>query len=145
MPARTLEEALRSMRWSLEPSRFLLIGFPGRPTPQDLEVLVGCRPAQLVLEPAETTLLVEEGAARGLVERHPRARVERGLRWIRFEAEMDWQLTGFLALVSGRLAEAGVPLGVVCSFGYDHLFVAEEHLPVVRRVLGELFAGAEPG
>ena len=40
---------------------------------------------------------------------------------------MGWELVGFLALVTGRLAAAGVPLGAVCGFQRDHLFVAERH------------------
>ena len=68
--------------------------------------------------------------------------VERGLVWIRFDAPMGWEVVGFLALVTGRLAEAGVPIGAVCSFSRDHLFVAESYLERTREVLGGLFPEA---
>ena len=41
---------------------------------------------------------------------------------------MGWEVVGFLARVTGALAAAGVPLGAVCGFSRDHLFVAEAHL-----------------
>ena len=60
---------------------------------------------------------------------------------IRFRMAMDWELVGFLALVTGRLAEAGVPVGAVCGFSRDHLFVARPHLERAEDVLEALFPG----
>jgi hypothetical protein len=127
------------MRFGVEPERFALIGFGGLPDPADLEELQSAGPAQVVREGGETTLLVREGALRAILARHPDARVERGLVWIRFELAMGWELVGFLALVTGHLAAGGVPLGAVCGFSRDHLFVAEHHLARTRELLSELF------
>lgn len=127
------------MRWVEEPGRFALVGFRGDPTPEDLALVTGSGPANLVREAGETTLLVASEEAAAVRSRHPGARTEQGRVWIRFEAPMAWDLVGFLALVCGRLAEAGVPLGVVCGFDRDHLVVAEEHLERTRAVLGSLF------
>ncbi|MEM7310622.1 MAG: ACT domain-containing protein [Planctomycetota bacterium] len=134
-----LEEALPRMRFAVEPGGFGLAGFAAPPGPDDLALLTGGGPAQLVREGGETTLLVPEDDLAAVLERHPEARLERGLRWIRFECPMAWDLVGFLALVTGRLTEAGVPLGAVCGFSRDHLFVAERYLPATRAALGELF------
>ena len=60
-------------------------------------------------------------------------------RWIRFETPMDLELVGFLAAVAGKLAAAGVPIGAVCGYSRDHLFVSERHLPRALEVLRELF------
>ena len=139
-PAPDLQAALRSMSWSIEPGRFALVGHPLAPAPADLELLDP--PAQLTFEGGETTLLVREEVLAGLLERRAGASVERGLLWVRFEAAMGWEVVGFLALVCGRLAEAGVPLGAVCGFSRDHLFVHERHEATLRAVLGELFPGA---
>ena len=57
---------------------------------------------------------------------------------------MNWDLVGFLALVAGKLAEAGVPIGAVCGFSRDHLFVAERFLERTRAVLTTLFPEADP-
>ena len=136
-PARALAEALAAMRFRVEPGRFALAGFPEPPDPADLAALAP--PAQMIREADETSLLVEEGALPGVLTRHPSARVERDLAWIRFDAPMGWEVVGFLALVTERLAGAGVPVGAVCGFSRDHLFVGERYLERARAVLRELF------
>lgn len=139
-PAQDLDHAWAAMSWRFEPGRFALLGFQGPPTPEDLEALDP--PAQLVLEDGETTLLLPAGRLSEVLARHPGSRVEEGLLWIRFEATMGWEVVGFLARVTGALAAAGVPLGAVCGFSRDHLFVAEAHRETARRVLDELFPKA---
>jgi hypothetical protein len=58
---------------------------------------------------------------------------------VRFDLPMDWQVVGFLALVTGELAKAGVSVGAVCGFHRDHLFVAGHNLPKAEAALGRLF------
>ena len=139
-PARDLDEALARMRFVVEPGRFALVGFEGAADAVDLALLDP--PAQLVRETDETSLLVGEAALPALLARRPAAQVERGLVWIRFEAAMGWEVVGFLARVTGALAAAGVPIGAVCGYSRDHLFVAESYLERVREVLLELFPEA---
>jgi len=137
-PTSTLHEALASTAWGVEPGRFALLGFPQAPLPEDLTAL-GEGPGQLIREGGETTLLTpQEGLAEAL-ERHPAAQVAGDLAWIRFHQPMGWEVVGFLAHVTGGLAAAGVPLGAVCGFSRDHLFVADPHLPRAREVLTRLF------
>lgn len=137
-----LDDALRAMRWREEDGRFALLGFRGRPAPDDLRLLER-EPAQLVREGGQTTLLLRDEEAPAALARHPDAACERDLVWIRFEAPMAWELVGFLARVSGALAEAGVPIGVVCAFRRDHLFVAAAHRATARGVLERLFGPEE--
>lgn len=132
-----LEQALARMRFVVEPGEFCLLGFPEPPSSEDLAQL--SQPSQLVLEQGETSILVAAGPAQAILERHAGAQLEGGLRWIRFEAPMGWELVGFLAKVSGELAAAGVPIGAVCGFSRDHLFVPGKHLELAREVLGRLF------
>lgn len=131
------------MRFRLEPWRFALLGFAEPPGAEDL-ALLDEPPSQLIREADETTLLVREERLAELRSRHPSARVETDLRWIRFEAAMGWEVVGFLALVTGRLAEAGVPLGAVCGFSRDHLFIAEAHLARALDTLRGLFPEVDP-
>lgn len=142
-PARDLAEALARMRWSLEPGRFALLGFDEAPDAEDLALLAGDAPGQLVVEGGETTLLLPEARVDTLLARRPDARVERDLCWIRFEADMGWEVVGFLAHVTTALASAGVPLGAVCGYSRDHLFVAARHLEAAGRTLDALL-GASP-
>jgi hypothetical protein len=139
--ARNLEQALADMRWEVLEGRFCLLGFDQPASPEDLCLLVE-DPTQLIREGGETSLLVRAARADEVLARHPGARVERDLAWIRFETAMAWDLVGFLALVTGRLAQAGVPVGAVCGFSRDSLFVAEAHLAPAREVLLDLFGEA---
>jgi hypothetical protein len=136
--ARVLQEALTRMSWSLEPDTFALVGFDDPPSPSDLACLAR-PPAQVVRENGETTILLRQSDAADVIARHPTARVETDLAWIRFTTPMSWEVVGFLARVTGALAAAGVPLGAVCGFSRDHLFIARKHLPTARGVLERLF------
>jgi len=142
-PFHDLNEALAAMRVRLASGRFALLGFPEPPEPADLALLARSGPAQAIREGGETTLLIAEADAPEALGRHPDARIERGLAWIRFEGAMAWDLVGFLAHVTGRLAAAGVPLGAVCGYSRDHLFVAEPYLARAAAVLRELFGGVD--
>lgn len=143
-PTSSLSEALEGTSWREEGGRFVLVGFSGGPRVEDL-ALLGRAPSQIVREEEGTTILVSEDAIDAVVERHPDARVVRGLVWIRFSMAMDWDLVGFLAHVTKALAEAGVPVGCVCTFDRDHLFVSEEHLERAAEVLDDLFSSGEDG
>ena len=132
-----LEEAEGAMDWRVEPGRYALAGFSDSPTAEDL-LLIGAT-GQLIREGGETTLLVATSQVPRLLELHSRVVLEEDLVWFRFEGTMDWQLVGFLALVTGKLAEAGIPIGAICGFSRDHLFIAERFLEGSRKVLEGLF------
>ena len=133
-----LSDVLRGMRYRVEAGRFALLGFPEAPGPADLEALADV-PSQLVREVGETTLLVRDTHAPAIRARHPGARVVTGLCWIRFESPMDWDVVGFLARVARELATAGIPIGAVCGFSRDHVFVDERYLSLARERLDNLF------
>lgn len=140
--AKTLRQALEAMRWERVAGDFALLGFSDLPTDADLALLAD-EPAQLVREGGETTLLVRAEHAAEVLRRHPLARVQMPLSWIRFRMTMEWELVGFLAHVSIALAGAGVPIGAVCGYSRDHLFVAREHLATTERVLARLFPSSK--
>jgi hypothetical protein len=137
-PESSLAAALARMSFTVEAERYVLIGFAEPPLAADVANL-DAPPAQIVRERDETTLLVRASCADAILARHPDARCERGLAWIRFATPMSWDLVGFLAHVASQLAAAGVPIGAVCGFSRDHLFVAEQHLPRARDVLARMF------
>jgi hypothetical protein len=142
-PVKSLQEAVGRMTWSVESGTFALVGFRGPPEGGDLDCLAD-PPAQLVREPGETTLLIRDDRAAEVIARHADARCERDLAWIRFDTPMGWEVVGFLALVSGELARAGIPIGAVCGFSRDHLFVARVRLAATRAVLDRLFPQRPP-
>lgn len=136
-PTNDLARALGAMTWAIEPGSFALAGFEGRPAAAELARLRP--PAQVVLTDGGTTVLGPADVVAAIAAARPGARLERDLSWIRFDAPMGWGLVGFLALVTGALARAGVPLGAVCAYDRDHLFVARRHLAAARAALAELF------
>jgi hypothetical protein len=137
-PAQDLSSALEQMTFEVQEGRFVLVGLEDEPGPDDLKLLAE-GPGQLIREGGETTWLLPRPAAAELLARHPGAHSERGLVWVRFTAPMGWEVVGFLAKVTGTLAAAGVPLGAVCGFSRDHLFLHERYLPEALAALRALF------
>lgn len=129
---------MAGMTFRILPGRWALIGIDGPPAPADIAALEH-GPGALVREPGESTLLVRMEQLEGVVARHPKARMESDLVWIRFDLPMNWEVVGFLALVTGALAAAGVSVGAVCGFHRDHLFVAGKNLAKAEAALGKLF------
>ena len=57
----------------------------------------------------------------------PDATTEGPLKIFTFTVAMDWQVVGFLAAITQLLAQAGIPLGAVCGYYRDHLFIAANY------------------
>jgi hypothetical protein len=126
------------MSWEELPGRFALVGFEGPPGDAELGLLAG-EPSQILREGGETTLLVPAPDLPELLRRRPEAHSEAPLALLRFRTPMGWEVVGFLALVASALADAGVPMGALCGFSRDTLFVGEEHLERARGALIGLF------
>jgi hypothetical protein len=72
----------------------------------------------------------------------PGATEEAGYRLITLEVRLDWQVIGYLAAVTRALADAGVPVGVLSSFHYDHLLVRGDLLGKAEAALQHLIDAA---
>ncbi len=129
---------MAGMTFTILPGRWALIGIDGPPHPADVAALEH-GPGALVREPGASTLLVRMEHVASILARHAGARIESDLIWIRFDLPMNWDVVGFLALVTGALAKAGVSVGAVCGFHRDHLFVAASNLAKAEQALGRLF------
>lgn len=127
------------MTWRVLPGGFVLAGFASPPGAADLQRLTAVGPCQLVLEEDETTVLLSAESWAALPHLHAAARCETDLRWIRFEAPMAWDVVGFLARVCTALATASVPVGAVCGYSRDNLFVAARYLEETRTALAALY------
>jgi hypothetical protein len=130
------------MRWSLLDGKFALVGFSEMPSSRALELLLESRGGQMIREGGETTLLLPMESLAKLESMHPSMRVERDLNWYRFESPMSWDVVGFLALVTSKLAEADVPVCAICAYSRDYLLIADPFEAVVREVLARLFPEA---
>lgn len=143
-PTHTLTEALAQMTCSLEPEPVGVVGWPGEALgPGEWDSLQAeDGPLQVIREGGEVTVLASWPRVQLLADAHPGARAEGPFVWIRFSAPMAWDLVGFLAHVSGALAQAGIPLGAVCGFSRDHLFVPKESCQEALAALAALGIGA---
>ena len=90
----------------------------------------------LLRDPFEVTLLVTEEDWRAMRHAARDARVEAGFRLVTLGVELGWDVVGFLALVSGILAAAGVPFGALPAFTRDHLLIKQDDLGKALRALG---------
>jgi hypothetical protein len=85
----------------------------------------------------EVTLLVDETDFEAMRVGLREAQVEKGFRLLSFDIELDFSVVGFLAFVSQKLAEAGIPIVALGAFSRDHLLVKQEDLAKTLKVLGE--------
>ena len=97
----------------------------------------------MVLERAETTVVVAEAALEGMPAP---AEVERGWQRITFAGPLPWELVGFLADVAGRLAAARIPFTSMSGFTTDHVLVRAAQADLAVAVLsGEEAPPQRPG
>lgn len=147
MITETAESLLSRARIVVRPERFALVGLPGDQLAPALVVLATDPPrfASVVAEPDVTSLVVAEDLWSEMDWEFPGARVERGYRVITFDLEMGWEIVGFLATVASLLAAAGIPLGAICAYTRDHLFVHDDYVEKAVSVLsGRGSPGASP-
>lgn len=90
----------------------------------------------LVRDDNEVTLVCAEGeyAEGRLLAAVPLA-VERGWRRITFAGPLPWELVGFIADVSARLAGAHIPFTSVSGFTTDHVLVRAAQAELALSVL----------
>ena len=127
------------MRWHQLEGAYALAGFPEMPAPRVFEMVLDSRGGQVIREGGETTVLLPMDSLPELEVLHPSLRAERDLIWYRFESPMGWDVVGFLALVTAKLAEAGVPVCAICAYSRDYVVIARSFEVNVRSVLGGLF------
>ena len=85
----------------------------------------------------EVTLLIDEIDFETMRVGLREAKSEKGFRLLSFDIELDFSVAGFLAFVSNKLAEAGIPIVALSAFSRDHLLIKQEDLSRCLKVLGE--------
>jgi hypothetical protein len=83
----------------------------------------------------EVTLLLEETEWRAMRHAARDARIEGGFRLLTLDIVLDWTVTGFLAHVTGILAQAEISCGALSAFSRDHLLIKQDDLPKALRIL----------
>lgn len=144
--AHELRDALARMTWRELPERYALLGCSDAALTQELQVefLAGAAPRQLTREAEGWTLLLPDAETEAWLARLPGARCTRPWVWLRFDLPMAWDLVGFLAHVTGLLADAGISVGAICGYDRDHLIVPGEQREAARAVLEGAFGAERP-
>jgi hypothetical protein len=122
----SVDEILAATQLTVHPDNFVLVGL----SPHEKLPTLAALPNdfyQIIVEPDVLTLLLKGRDWAGLAPAYPTAQTEGPLRLFTFSVAMDWDVVGFLAAVTSLLAANGIPLGAVCGYYRDHLFIAETH------------------
>jgi hypothetical protein len=139
-----IEEILAHTELIIWPGEYVLVGLESNERSRLESDLASINSDffQYIIEPDVLTLLLDSNDWAHLSPHYPQANVEGPLRVFTFSVAMDWEVVGFLATVTGLLAQAGVPLGAVCGYYRDHLFISVEY---AARAEGVLRAKIERG
>lgn len=129
-PEHDLNRLLASLDPQLQPEEWV---FCGLATDEDPSLF---SPALVFREREGTTVLVlrSEAARAGLDSTYP-------CRWITLGANSDLDAVGLLAVVTGRIAAAGISCNVVSAYHHDHLLVPVAAAESVMELLRELQQG----
>jgi len=88
----------------------------------------------VIKDDRETTCVVEESKLRA----QKFLGIEGDWRMITFDMLLPFSLVGFLAGVSGALAEAGISIFSISSYSTDHVFVKNRDLEKAVKTLEKL-------
>ncbi len=137
-----IDRILAETQLTVHPDSFLLVGLPPhqRAAVEQLLPTLQADFAQYIREPDVLTLLLPQSAWEAAQARFSAAAVEGPLKIFSFSSAMDWQVVGFLAAVTGWLAADGIPLGAVCGYYRDHLFIAAPYAAQAEGLLRKKLA-----
>ena len=107
--------------------------------PNDREIPASLRPVLTFREREGTTLIVRQEEAESA--RLPHQFIS---RQITLTVHSSLEAVGFLAAITGRLADAGISVNAVSAFYHDHLFVPEHRADEALRLLRDLSTQAKP-
>ena len=125
---RDLAMLLQNMKPEMHDDVFVFCSIPA-----DKEIPAAFRPVYLFREREGTTLVMrrEEAESAGL----PYQFVS---RLITLTVHSSLEAVGFLAAITGRLAQAGISVNAVSAYYHDHLFVPEHRADEALRVLQDM-------
>jgi uncharacterized protein len=106
---------------------------------EETEIPATLKPKYIFREREGTTLVVRQEEAESAALPYQFAS-----RQITLTVHSSLEAVGFLAAITGRLAEAGISVNAVSAFYHDHLFVSEHRADEVLRLLQDMSKQAPP-
>ncbi len=134
-----MRKLLSETRILLHPESFTLVSIDrseeetARPLLRNLEAF-----SSVTFDHSEVSLVVRSDRWAELRGGFREFKEEGPYRLITFDIVLDLSIVGFLAVVSARLAEAGVSIYALSTFLRDHILVKGEDAEKAVRVLNEL-------
>jgi uncharacterized protein len=122
---RNLATLLRNMKPEMHDGVFVFCSIPA-----DNDIPAALKPVQIFREREGTTLIVRREEAEGAGLSHQFAS-----RLITLTVHSSLEAVGFLAEITGRLAEAGIGVNAVSAYYHDHLFVPEHRADEALQLL----------
>ncbi len=116
---------------------YLLIRLPARAITLAAAILaeVGEPFGGMVVDKNEVTLIMPAQVQDDFQRRLAEAEISAPYRLITLDVELPPDLTGFMALVAARLAEAHIPLVPLGAFSRDHLLIPATHFDKAWEIL----------
>ena len=122
---RNLATLLQNMNPEMHDGVFVFCSIPS-----DIEIPAALKPVHMFREREGTTLVMrrEEAESAGLPYQF-------ASRLITLTIHSSLEAVGFLAAITGRLAEAGISANAVSAYYHDHLFVREHRADEALQLL----------
>lgn len=99
----------------------------------------------VLVDKDETSIFLSETVYTALRESLPAHELSDAYRLITFDLELEPTLTGFMALISRALADAGVPILPLAAYSRDHLLVPAAQIETALTCLRALQSGTGRG
>jgi hypothetical protein len=127
-----LAKLLRNMKPEMHDGVFVFCSIPAGE-----EIPAAIKPILVFREREGATLVVrrEEAEQAGITGQF-------ASRLITLTVHSSLEAIGFLAAITGRLAEAGISVNAVSAYFHDHLFVPEHRADEALRLLREMSGSA---
>ena len=144
----TVDEALRGAALYTDGQAYRLLQLPPSAMTMAAGVLAeAALPfSALLADKDEVTLLLPDAACQEFARRLRHAEIgEQVYRLITFDIALEPTLVGFMARVSGALAQAGIPILTYAAFSRDHIVVRAQDFDASMRALKALQQAAAQG
>ena len=125
---RNLAALLKNMKPEMHEDIFVFCSIP-----EDKEIPAALRPVHIFREREGTAFVIRREEAQTANLSYQFAS-----RLITLTVHSSLEAVGFLAAITGRLAEAGISVNAVSAFYHDHLFVPEHRADAALRHLQDM-------
>lgn len=128
--AQTVQDALKAAKLYTDEQDYLMITLPPRAITAAAGIIaeIGEPFCTVIADKDEVTLIIPADALKDFERRIPGYKASEPYRLLTFDVELEPTLTGFMAVISRALADAGIPIIPLGAFTRDHLLVPSQHV-----------------